>query len=260
MTRPPLDSSEADIAALQDVCERLAGFDDTVSLEWLDGAMTALVAGPRLLMPAEWMPALFGDAFERAFADPEDEGRATQLLTQRWSVIASQLDPEALVDAPDTLRLAPLIAADLDDAERQRLLDDGELSEEELADLPRTGELWALGFLDAVERFPQDWVAPKPDAEDAFVHDDALGAIAALVLPDEELRADLEERYPGQTLDREELIDEACFAAQDLRVYWLDHAPKAPTRRVAAAPGRNDPCPCGSGKKFKKCHGAAADD
>jgi preprotein translocase subunit SecA len=25
-----------------------------------------------------------------------------------------------------------------------------------------------------------------------------------------------------------------------------------------ASVGRNDPCPCGSGKKFKKCHGAAA--
>jgi preprotein translocase subunit SecA len=25
---------------------------------------------------------------------------------------------------------------------------------------------------------------------------------------------------------------------------------------VEAGPGRNDPCPCGSGKKFKKCHGA----
>ncbi|MCR5856483.1 SEC-C domain-containing protein [Mesorhizobium sp. J428] len=22
------------------------------------------------------------------------------------------------------------------------------------------------------------------------------------------------------------------------------------------APGRNEPCPCGSGKKFKHCHGA----
>jgi preprotein translocase subunit SecA len=22
--------------------------------------------------------------------------------------------------------------------------------------------------------------------------------------------------------------------------------------------GRNDPCPCGSGKKYKKCHGAAS--
>ena len=26
--------------------------------------------------------------------------------------------------------------------------------------------------------------------------------------------------------------------------------------RAAAKVGRNDPCPCGSGKKYKKCHGA----
>jgi uncharacterized protein YecA (UPF0149 family) len=25
---------------------------------------------------------------------------------------------------------------------------------------------------------------------------------------------------------------------------------------IHQAAGRNDPCPCGSGKKFKKCHGA----
>ncbi|HEX8438717.1 preprotein translocase subunit SecA [Archangium sp.] len=40
-------------------------------------------------------------------------------------------------------------------------------------------------------------------------------------------------------------------------------APRPATRQQAAAPaggpkvGRNDPCPCGSGKKYKKCHGAA---
>jgi preprotein translocase subunit SecA len=28
--------------------------------------------------------------------------------------------------------------------------------------------------------------------------------------------------------------------------------------REAARVGRNDPCPCGSGKKYKKCHGADA--
>jgi preprotein translocase subunit SecA len=36
-------------------------------------------------------------------------------------------------------------------------------------------------------------------------------------------------------------------------------APAPDARRpvhVAAEPGRNDPCPCGSGKKYKKCHGA----
>jgi preprotein translocase subunit SecA len=26
--------------------------------------------------------------------------------------------------------------------------------------------------------------------------------------------------------------------------------------RAAARVGRNDPCPCGSGKKYKQCHGA----
>jgi preprotein translocase subunit SecA len=29
-----------------------------------------------------------------------------------------------------------------------------------------------------------------------------------------------------------------------------------PVRRSEPKVGRNDPCPCGSGKKYKKCHGA----
>ncbi len=32
-------------------------------------------------------------------------------------------------------------------------------------------------------------------------------------------------------------------------------SPSAPKKREVAKVGRNDPCPCGSGKKFKKCHG-----
>ena len=35
-----------------------------------------------------------------------------------------------------------------------------------------------------------------------------------------------------------------------------DDAPAEPYVRGAPKIGRNDPCPCGSGKKFKKCHGA----
>jgi preprotein translocase subunit SecA len=33
-----------------------------------------------------------------------------------------------------------------------------------------------------------------------------------------------------------------------------DATPKGPVDWSTV--GRNDPCPCGSGKKFKKCHGA----
>ena len=36
-----------------------------------------------------------------------------------------------------------------------------------------------------------------------------------------------------------------------------DHAAPEPFKRAEPKIGRNDPCHCGSGKKFKKCHGAA---
>jgi preprotein translocase subunit SecA len=41
-----------------------------------------------------------------------------------------------------------------------------------------------------------------------------------------------------------------------------EEAARAPQRPQKAAPkiGRNDPCPCGSGKKFKQCHGAVLED
>jgi len=29
-----------------------------------------------------------------------------------------------------------------------------------------------------------------------------------------------------------------------------------PAQRATGRVGRNDPCPCGSGKKYKKCHGS----
>lgn len=40
------------------------------------------------------------------------------------------------------------------------------------------------------------------------------------------------------------------------RARTLSEATEAPAPVDWSAVGRNDPCPCGSGKKFKKCHGA----
>jgi len=44
---------------------------------------------------------------------------------------------------------------------------------------------------------------------------------------------------------------------QPARVGGDDATPKT-VRRDEPKVGRNAPCPCGSGKKYKKCHGAAA--
>jgi preprotein translocase subunit SecA len=39
-----------------------------------------------------------------------------------------------------------------------------------------------------------------------------------------------------------------------------DRPRKQETVHKAPTVGRNDPCPCGSGKKYKKCHGANLPD
>jgi preprotein translocase subunit SecA len=73
--------------------------------------------------------------------------------------------------------------------------------------------------------------------------------------------ADFEPELPAAVIDMQRRQEQA--ARQRIR---LSHggpptagAQKVETvRRDAEKVGRNDPCPCGSGKKFKKCHGAAA--
>jgi uncharacterized protein len=42
----------------------------------------------------------------------------------------------------------------------------------------------------------------------------------------------------------------------DVRDYWFDKARPDTVKREGPKVGRNDPCPCGSGKKYKNCHGA----
>lgn len=254
-TRPPLHSADADLEALHRISERLGGFDDRVSIDWIDGYLTALLAGPRAVGMEEWLPVMFGDTFERTFGDPEDAAQARAALHARWRVLADQLDAEALLDEPDALRLSPLMT-DFGEAMQARLKEDG-ATDEELATLPLTGEEWAHGFMAAVHAFPQDWPEPDVDTPDGMARDDlTMRVIALTITDDDELAEYLAEAYPDDTLDRDDLIDEACLAVQDLRIFWVDHAPKPPTRRVDATPGRNDPCPCGSGRKYKKCHGA----
>jgi SEC-C motif-containing protein len=54
--------------------------------------------------------------------------------------------------------------------------------------------------------------------------------------------------------------EKAEFEREDGQWRFVDGTPitHAPVRRAEPKVGRNDPCPCGSGKKFKKCCGASA--
>jgi preprotein translocase subunit SecA len=67
----------------------------------------------------------------------------------------------------------------------------------------------------------------------------------------------------GREGDREESqrVQRALPPQPPKQQLTFSGAPKeaaAPVKRAQAKVGRNDPCPCGSGKKYKKCHGANA--
>jgi len=248
-------STEEEIEALDEICRRMAGFDETVSLEWLDGYMTALVAGPRRIEQSEWLPKMADGVFARTFADPVDAERAQAIIDARWQVLVNQLDPEQVLDDPDVLRLAPLMI-ELTEDDKKQLVAEGHVKEDELHLLEQTGEVWSIGFVDATRDFPADWPEADLETEEGQLFDECMLRVVSLTLNDEELKEIFDDLYDGEELTRDELIHEALYAAQDMRLYWVDHAPKPPPRRVGELPGRNDPCPCGSGKKFKKCHGA----
>mgnify|MGYP002777934255 CR=1 FL=1 len=248
MTPPAPDET----TALEALATRLQGFGSSLHAEWLDGALTAVAAGAYLPEPAaDWVPALLGEEFERAFADPVDVAQALATVQQRLQSLRRMLDGEALLDHPDALRLEPMLYSWGEDEKPPEEPDDDARA------LMQGGALWAEGFLSAVSVFPDIWVEPA-DAEARALLAELLGDIEALLKPtpdDAPVPPVAEGEEPISP--REAAIDRALFAAQDLRVFWLDHAPKPPTRRVEPQPGRNDPCPCGSGRKFKKCHGAA---
>lgn len=64
-------------------------------------------------------------------------------------------------------------------------------------------------------------------------------------------------RLKNVTVNHHEI---ATFRKDGVRWYFVDGKELAPPPVVSEGPrvGRNDPCTCGSGKKYKKCHGKAA--
>jgi uncharacterized protein len=145
------------------------------------------------------------------------------------------------------------------------------LSEEERAtamrdnpgeDIPAFGQVWALGFMYAVEAWPDDWVAPPKDKDAVKWLNDALGALVALTEDDTGPREvsvleqeDGSEGPPSMSKARLEAFGEAVWAVYDLREMWQSIGPRVEQVFKTAEPGRNDLCHCGSGRKYKKCHG-----
>ena len=118
---------------------------------------------------------------------------------------------------------------------------------------------WAKGFLRGMELRKTDWAALLADEK----HGGWLVPIFALAHehdPDPEMRP---YKRAISAEEREKLIVGAAAAVTGIYRYFeaqrlVEGQPfdDATTfRRTVPKIGRNDPCPCGSGKKFKQCCG-----
>lgn len=250
-TLQPEDFDALD-AILDDIRTRS---DEVPQWEFCEGFLAALVCCRRPIPQEEYLPLLLGhDDDASPFADA---AQATQFLTlwqRRWQEVATALDTdvESLEDprayAPEVLDVRGGVA-ELPEAERAAMA--GE-------ELPAFAQVWALGFMFAVENCPDDWAPPR-DRDAAELLDGALESIVAMTEDDTApptLSMFSENGPPSLSMARLEAYGTALWAVYDLRELWRGIGPRVEQVRKEAGPGRNDACPCGSGKKFKKCHGA----
>jgi len=251
----PQEFDEID-AILDDLRTR---YDETPQWEFCEGFMAALICCRRLIMPSEYLPVLLaigdeGVQDEGSFADDAQFSRFMALWTRRWNEVADALNAkvEDLGDEaayfPEVMDMRGAVAA-LPEEARAELAGDA---------IPSYAQIWALGFMYAVESWPEEWAAPR-DKEAALWLDETLDAIVALTDDDTDpptLSVYDENGAPSVSAQRLDAYASAIWAVYDLRELWRTLGPRQQTVHKASTPGRNDPCPCGSGKKYKKCCGA----
>jgi uncharacterized protein len=263
MTSSPSTSLSAerltshDFDELDTILDEMRGrFDETPQWEFCEGAMAALLCCRRPIAANEYFAVLLGLGEEEgaSFADEAQAERFLELWQRRWSEVASALDTqvEQLDDdatyQPEIMDVRGAVAA----------LPPDEIAAMAGEPLPSFAQVWALGFMYAVENWPEEWALPR-DKEAAEWIDEALQAIVALTEDDEDeptLSVFSDDGPPSVSTERLDAFGEAIWAVYDLRRLWRQIGPRVETVRKAPTPGRNELCFCGSGKKYKVCHGA----
>jgi uncharacterized protein len=197
----------------------------------LDGFLTGIAIGPETILPSEWLPVIWGG--DEPVFDSADEARSVLgTIMGRYNEIIRSLDANPVAytpiywEGPSGEVIAPdLIAAD-----------------------------WAEGFVDAMQLRPDAW-EPLFKARHGSI---MLMPILALCSGHE--GASPLEIDPVKDVDLlVEAADQIPASVIAIHAFWKERRGRAATgtsRPQSAKVGRNDPCPCGSGRKHKRCCGA----
>jgi uncharacterized protein len=210
--------------------ELLALGEETMLLEELDGFIAGLLVCPELIKPGDWLPIVWNrDRADQqpVFEDLDHVNRVLGLVMEHYNDVA-----RTLMENPD--RYSPLFAID-------KRNDDV------------LWELWIEGFEKAVALRPAAWKAFLDADGDTVAAMSGMLMLAAIARGDEEVKDHdtASATAPDRIADWVVNLNEWRLANYQ-PMQSIDRRGGSASRKKV---GRNDPCPCGSGKKYKKCCG-----
>jgi len=213
---------------LEDLLASDAFQGEAMTLDAMQGFLCAVISSPDMVSPGDWIAEAIG---EPNFESPAQAEETMALLMKFYNSIAGALANEeefdlilyGLEENPDELDYAAWCDGYVFGSQIGET-DWFEAAGEYAEDLSEKMEVFFLlnGALkeEALEH-KEPWLTPKEE---------------------EKAMAEAEELFPS-------VIGDIYRFMQSLKS-------SEPVRREAPKVGRNDPCPCGSGKKFKQCCGS----
>jgi uncharacterized protein len=229
-----VDIDSVDLAALETFLKSDRSPPDSMMLSELDGFLTGIAIGPELIAPSEWLPLIWGGAAPE-FAGLDEANVILGSLMARYNEILRDIADDALAPIFWVDRNGTIIAMD-----------------------------WAEGFVRAIRLRADAW-------EPLFKSRRDCNFLVPILSLCGDKDGDSLLGRPPEAKDRivaqaTELIP-GCVIR--IATYWRRKGPRQVSMSLNAWPhpgagdaatkvGRNDPCPCGSGKKLKKCCGQAA--
>ena len=215
-----LTFDEAARSRLMELLDAKSEAHNTMRCDEVQGFMMALLSGPDALNPINWLPEILGE--------------------------------ESLFDAKERTeieRLVMAMAADMRMKLNEKILPDLWFYEDEAGN--PDFYTWCNAYLYALDIVPTDWfeAVNQEEFEDLFYPIMALGGIY-----DDEENGEVILHLNEKELTQ--LESDLPHVLLDIYWYWQAIINKPQTvRREGEKVGRNDPCPCGSGKKYKACCG-----
>jgi uncharacterized protein len=208
-------------------------------LYFTSGFILSVASAPDLVQMSEWLPVVFRSGDLPEFKSQNQIEAVTGGLMSIWSWWVGQIEDEEL-----RLELQPGCLMASQETPSPALID------------------FCLGYLQGYNWLEETWDLVLEPLGDESEEDSIIGGamLVCMIITDndryrEEIAKQVHRLIPTSTADAFDMLPYLLkeSAQTGWRLYREMLEDRAPLQRKIEKIGRNDLCPCGSGKKHKKC-------